>query len=99
MTLIVVDEPESTISSGRLPAPPYRASRLRRLRQKQATAVAGHLVMTALGLFALAPIAWMVLSSLRRHDAVFAAMLPLPPDLANYCAALAALPWMVAKNP
>jgi multiple sugar transport system permease protein len=50
-------------------------------------------MMILLCLFALLPIAWMVLASLRSPADVFAGTLPAQPGLANYRDAIHELPW------
>jgi multiple sugar transport system permease protein len=94
MPLITVDELPAAAAPSRPPTVPVRASRLRRLRSSdRATTAAGHLVMILLVAFALGPIAWMVLGSLRSPADVFAGTLPARPDLANYGNAIGELPW------
>ena len=93
MPLITIDAPSTAATLGRPPAGPARGRRIRRLRSDRAAAAAGHLVMILLGLFALAPIAWMVLASLHSPADVFAGTLPTHPDLANYRDAIHELSW------
>jgi ABC-type glycerol-3-phosphate transport system permease component len=93
MPLITIDEPATAATSGRPPTVRARGGRIRRLRSDRLAAATGHLVMIALGLFALAPIVWMVLGSLRSPANVFAGSFPTHPDFANYSSALGELPW------
>jgi multiple sugar transport system permease protein len=94
MPLITIDEPSTATTPSRLPAEPARARRIRRPRSSdRAAAAGGHLVMILLGLFALLPILWMVIASLRSPTDVFAGTLPTHPGLANYHDAIHELPW------
>jgi len=107
MSLITIDDPPPVAPPGLpglpgLPGPaagraarpgPLRLRRARRPRPDRLTTLAGHLLMILLGLFALVPIAWMVLGSLRSPADVFAGGLPTHPDIANYRDAVHALPW------
>lgn len=90
---LILDEQAATCSPARPPRLPARANRARGPRSDRLTTVAGHVVMVALGLFALAPIGWMVLASFRSPTAVFATTLPSHLQLTNYLNAFTALPW------
>jgi sn-glycerol 3-phosphate transport system permease protein len=90
MSLITLDEP---VTAPAVSPPLPRARRIRRPRSDRLAVVAGHLVMILLGLFALLPIAWMLLGSLRSPENVLASSLPTHPTLANYGNAVDELPW------
>jgi ABC-type glycerol-3-phosphate transport system permease component len=69
--------------------PEYRLATPRRVSPAR---LAGHASLTLLSAFAVLPILWMYLTSLRAPSALFSGLLPLHPSVANFQSALTSLP-------